>query len=190
MNSASKRLFLATEVSSEWKAAINKFIEENKNLNYRWIAEGNWHFTLLFIGDFPEDKLKSIYTLLEKCFAEIPVFEIEFDKFTYFPPKHPRMIWCKGLRNEYFGLSEGAAYWVLKNFCKDEDIEFKAKPSHRPIPHITLSRLKFIKNPLPDLILPNLDLAPNPVKEIVLFSSEVKTGGAEYTSLASFKLKV
>ena len=194
MNSASKRLFLAIEVSSEWKSAINKFIEENKQLNYRWIAEENWHFTLFFIGDFPADKLKSIYALLEKCFAEIPAFEIAFDSFTYFPHNKPRMIWVKGKESLEFASAEKAAYQNLKHFLEEQYIEIghktlRATSLQKSIPHITLSRLKFVKKLLPDLINPNLNLAPIRVKEIVLYESQLKPTGSVYTKLAVFGLK-
>jgi 2'-5' RNA ligase len=189
MNSVSKRIFLAVEVSPEWKSAINKFIEENKQLNYRWIAEENWHFTLLFIGDFPVDKLKSIYALLEKCFAEIPTFEIDFEAFTYFPVNRPRMIWMKGKESRAFASAEKVAFQTLKHFSREAYMEFDAKPSQKSIPHITLSRLKFVKKLLPDLINPNLNLAPIRVKEIVLYESQLKPTGSVYTKLAGFRLK-
>jgi 2'-5' RNA ligase len=190
MNPQTKRIFLAIEVPDEWKVAIHKFIEENKSLNYKWIAEENWHFTLLFIGNFPADKLDSIITLFEKCFAETPAFEIDFESFTYFPKNRPRMIWAKGKECAEFASAEKVAYQTLKHFCEDADMEFNAKLSKKSIPHITLSRLKHLTKPIPELQNPVIKLPPIAVKEIVLFSSELKAIGAKYTKLARFDLKL
>ncbi|MGZ5244000.1 MAG: RNA 2',3'-cyclic phosphodiesterase [Bacteroidia bacterium] len=184
-----KRIFLAVEVSEEWKAVINQFIEANKLLNYKWIPEANWHFTLLFIGHFPADKLQSIYTLLEKCFGEIPAFEIEFESFMYFPPNRPRMIWCKGKQSAEFASAEKAAYTTLKYFCEEDNMEFHAKLSKKSIPHITLSRLKHLQKPLAELVLPLIKLPPVKVNKIILLESLLKSTGSEYIKLAEFDLK-
>lgn len=188
MNLNTKRIFLAIEVSDEWKAAIHKFIAANKDVNFRWIPEKNWHFTVLFIGDFPVDKLNSIFVFLEKCFTEIPAFEIDFDGFTYFPPDKPRMIWAKGKPNRQFENLESSAHKTLKHFCAKEHMEIQAKPSKKSIPHITLSRLKLLPKPLPKLQESDFLLRPNLVKEIVLYESELKSSGSVYTKLAGFRL--
>ncbi len=187
--SVNKRIFLAIEVSDEWKIAIREFIEANRQTGYRWIAEENWHFTVLFIGDFPAGKLNSIYPLLQKCFAQIPAFYIDFDTFMYFPPNRPRMIWVNGKPSREFTHVETSAYKTLKHFYSDAYMEMNAKPSQKSIPHITLSRLKFSPKPLLQLHHTNPVLPVNAVKEIVLFESQLKPTGSLYTSLKKFTLK-
>lgn len=189
MHSHNKRIFLGIAVPADWKLAIHQFIEANKELHIRWIPPQNWHFTILFIGDFPANKLQSIYTLLEKCFAQIPAFEIAFDRFTYFPPKRPRMIWVKGKQSAAFDSVENLAYKTLKHFCEEVYMDFNAKPSKQAIPHITLSRLKFVRKPFHALEIPAVKFSPVSVKEIFLYESQLKATGSIYTKLATFKLK-
>jgi len=45
---------------------------------------GNMHLTLLFVGDWPDQQIQALKTLLDETASRIPPFSIRFDRWGYF----------------------------------------------------------------------------------------------------------
>ena len=184
-----KRLFIGFQLNDDWKNAIQEFIEGQDSLSVRWIPEYNWHLTLLFLGEYPADKVNELGNILSEHFKKQKPFAIPFDTFTYAPNlKRARMIWCKGATNRNFSKLADLTYKQLNDISDQENIQLAADKLDEAVPHITLSR--FQNTFLPPLRIPNAHSFPMPLscREAVLYESNLKPEGAEYSVLKVFPL--
>ena len=58
-----KRLFIAINLPPEIKKQIQRIIEQINiadNENFRWMPPENWHLTLVFLGDQPDEAISEI----------------------------------------------------------------------------------------------------------------------------------
>lgn len=184
-----KKLFIGFQLNDDWKHAISEFIQGQNSLNVRWVPEDNWHFTLLFLGDYPTQKIKELGKALASHFRKQKAFAIPFDTFTYAPhPRRPRMIWCKGAANNNFKNIVNNTFEALETYNRVEGIEIQVDKFEEPIPHITLS--KFQKMYVPPLRILNANDYPLPLlcDKAILFEANEVDGNHEYDILESFPL--
>jgi len=164
------------------------FIQNLNNSGIKWIKEENWHITTLFIGNFPVEKIEMFVSALSNEISAFPVFELEFEKFTLFPYKHPSMIWAKFHDNNQFEQFVNKTEKIAKEFIVKNSLNIQLKTNKKAIPHITLSRLK-----TKGASLENVDSTVQKpvflkVKTIRLMKSELLSEGAEYSVLHDFSL--
>ncbi len=131
------RLFIAVEIPEENKNYIKSIQEEIKTESAKLSFVEEFHITLKFLGEVDENKVEKIKSSLEN---------IEFEKFNsfindkigFFPSeKNPRVVWLDILPEEHFSELKSTIDVVLKGLFKP-DGKFKA--------HLTLARIKFVKN--------------------------------------------
>lgn len=187
----SKRLFLGNALNAEWCNYIDSFIKSNQELNFKWVPEDNWHFTVLFMGSVPLNIISALEEQLKAIFSQNTQFYIDFEKFVYAPSiRRPRMIWAKGKKNRVFDIFCKEALKAVEKLFKDENLPFNINLHKENIPHVTLSRLKaFGNNNYPELNLPGNIPSRLFCNEVILFESKLKPSGSEYCKLAAFKLK-
>jgi 2'-5' RNA ligase len=96
----------------------------------------SFHLTLKFLGEVPETKLDSIKSALRM--AEFPPFTLSLASLGAFPgPKSPRVIWI--------GVKPAEQVISLQKKIEGKLADFFPVDS-RFHPHITLARVKFIKD--------------------------------------------
>jgi 2'-5' RNA ligase len=183
------RCFLAVPLPSPLKQSVGKMMRglREAGADVKWVPEQNLHITLKFLGATDEEKIEEITGALRKKISPRPAFYITIGGVGRFPGgRHPRVIWV--------GIQE---YGPLEYIYSDiEDVMKKIgyPPEDRPFsPHLTIGRVRSGKR-LPELLI-RLDefraasFDGFEVKGVTLMKSELKPGGAEYSSLAEIPLE-
>lgn len=171
------RLFIAIPIDEASANAFQAFKSSMHPLpkGFRWMAQANWHITVLFLGRVEENKLNNIKQTLHRHLEDIPPFTMRFEKYELrFRNKHPSMVWARYQPQER--LEE-----LAKGIHRDLSAYVELEPL-RPqfIPHITLARIKPTKDKTPvswekPLMPPDL-----PVKQCILYQSQLTSEGARY----------
>ncbi len=138
------RLFIAIPLSKEATDFVSRSIEEAEEkaarIDMRFSPEEDWHFTLVFLGDQPEEKIDAIKGVIQKVGEKITRLEITFHKLCYGPPiALPRMIWATTTRETSKKLSD------IKDSIEQglEQGGVRWKRARRPYTgHITLAKFK------------------------------------------------
>jgi 2'-5' RNA ligase len=179
------RLFVAIEVPSDIRSAIEAFIQEFRPIapQTKWVRAGSIHITLKFIGGMDPGNLHRIQTALATIRSDQPV-TLEFRGVGFFPnEKRPRVFWI--------GTQSSPN---LKTLAADIDQtlhQLGFPMEDRPfIPHLTLARFNAPVLP-PKLATAAMENATRSFgsltsREFHLIESKLKSTGAEYTTLQSF----
>ncbi len=146
----------------------------------RWIEENNFHITLKFLGQGPEEKVGEILEAMRLAARDVPPFSMRLDRLGMFPsPRRARVIWL--------GITDGFQESVTLAGALDRELEglgykTEARPYH---PHVTLARLR-VPQPLPQLAAdasaqpPPIDASVS-VARVTLFESKLRRSGAQYS---------
>ena len=83
------RLFIAVELPDEVKSQLTDLQERLKKAcgfcPARWVAAGNIHLTLNFLGDVAVDKIDDITNAVKTAAVEFPPFELSLTETGAFP---------------------------------------------------------------------------------------------------------
>ncbi|MEJ2720353.1 MAG: 2'-5' RNA ligase family protein, partial [bacterium] len=73
------RLFFAVEFEESLKDAIARAIEKAgiEEPPWRWVAPHNFHITLKFLGETPEERVKPLVMSAAGAFRRMPPFQIQ-----------------------------------------------------------------------------------------------------------------
>jgi 2'-5' RNA ligase len=188
------RLFVALEIPPAVRDNLAAQIKELRDLpapladkRLRWVRPENLHVTLQFIGEVEATKLDGIRSALTAMGMAAPV-DLHFRGLGFFPDeKHPRVLWV--------GLKASGNLPVL---ARDIDHALEAQGIQRDerafTPHLTLARFasRGFDDNLRTAIQENSqrEFGAFEAREFHLMQSKLKPSGAEYTTLASFPLKL
>jgi RNA 2',3'-cyclic 3'-phosphodiesterase len=180
------RLFIAIEIPGGIRSALAAFVKELRETapQAKWVRAENLHVTLKFLGETETAKLAAIQSALGSIRSAPPV-TLEFRGLGFFPnERRPRVFWA--------GMEASTNLKALA-----EDIDRSMHPLGFPLeerpfaPHLTLARFN-----LPGLS-PNLASAAAQhssssfgsltTREFHLIESKLKSTGAEYTTVQSFR---
>ncbi|MFH2027865.1 MAG: RNA 2',3'-cyclic phosphodiesterase [Nanoarchaeota archaeon] len=129
------RLFIALDLE-ELKDILNPLkgsLPEQPSLN---LTKDN-HLTLKFLGEVEETKLEEIKQQLNTI--SFPQFQITLDNVGYFPnEEYLKVIWV--------GITPKDEITKLQEKIEESLKEFNFKKDHKFHPHITLARIRFIKD--------------------------------------------
>jgi 2'-5' RNA ligase len=176
-----KRLFIGIPIVSENVVRLTESWKNDEQLNRNVIQWGNrlnWHITLVFLGNTPEDSIPLIQDLLVQSFAKVQAFRANLKGMGVFPDSNkPKVLWI-GLA----GLGELiAAQTGLAASLKQHDFSFDAKPFK---PHLTLARIKHsVNRPIVDSLIDryrNFDFGSVPIDQIILYESILTPDGPVY----------
>lgn len=185
------RLFLAIPINEAYQGIIRQFIN-NQQDEYKWTQADNWHITVLFIGDFPVDRLEALKEALRSHFEHQRSLRLNPDKFKFAPKlTKARMIWLNFEEDASFDALVQNTYEKMQELYQMWDLEFNIKLHHKNIPHVTLVRFKpFNAYDQAYLQTPNLckKLDPMPADEVRLYQSELFEDGARYTLMDRYSL--
>lgn len=173
------RLFTAINLPEHIKSYLFKLEEEIRSwgiAKISFVHKKNLHLTLKFFGDAEnvneiKEKLKNV---------KFKEFNLVLDKIGVFPSEsYIRVVWA--------GLKDGEELIKLSNKIDEETIN---KESHEFTGHLTLGRVKFVKDKksfvekLSKLKIENLEFTVN---EFILFQSILTKDGPEYKIIEKYQ---
>ncbi|GAB4301022.1 MAG: RNA 2',3'-cyclic phosphodiesterase [Marinilabiliales bacterium] len=182
-----KRVFIGIKTDNY---ALIKFIDEFKNnLSFekiKWTKYENIHITLKFIGDIDDGNLNLLINKLE-LIKKQKKFNINIKSAGCFPDcSKPRILW--------FGVEHPENLNIL--YHEINDITGFINPGQEDIknfhPHVTIGRIKFLKNK--DSLLQLIEKYKNfvfqnqEVDKITLFQSILKPEGPAYNVISEYQL--
>ncbi len=177
------RCFLAVEVPEDLKRRIHEALEPliRRFPNLKWVKPENYHITLKFLGEVPEDFPAKSQVLLEQIARTHPPFSLEIHELGAFPNlTQARVLWLRlnGDLQELRRLAEEVDRMFEQLGIPPETREFKA--------HLTVARARrpvYLRN----LSLPDLAGARLPVRGFTLFQSRLHRQGPTYTVLRRYR---
>jgi RNA 2',3'-cyclic 3'-phosphodiesterase len=188
------RLFVALEIPSAVRDNFAAFLSEMRALTeklgerrVRWVRPENLHVTLKFIGEVAEAKLAAIRTALSTVPSVAPI-DARFRGLGFFPNENrPTVLWAGLDASPHFSTSAGDIDSALTTLgIAGEKRAF--------VPHLTLARFAapLLHEKLRAAVQKNRERAFGSFQasEFQLIESRLKPSGAEYTSLASFPLRL
>ena len=180
------RLFVALEIPAvvreNFAALLASFRAITKEP--RWVRAENLHVTLKFLGEVAESKLDAVRRALGEIRSDKAV-ALEFRGLGFFPnEKHPRVFWA--------GMETSPNLRTLAADIEGEMEELGFPREKKKFsPHLTLARLERPRLPeaLRNAIAENQrrEFGSLRTNEFHLIQSKLKPGGAEYTTISTFK---
>ena len=185
-----KRLFLGIGLPDEIRRAavrirdrIQPYIEKA-----RWVPPENYHLTVKFLGNTPDDRIQTIHKTMTTICARYPAFELELKGFGAFPDwRRPRVLWI--------GVERVPTLWDLAAEVETAMTELGYPAENRPYaPHLTLARVKFTRREVIDKMLERekkmleQSLGTFMVDYISLFESRLHPSGAVYSIIQRYPL--
>ena len=183
------RSFIAIKLPLKIRAALTELQQELKkcNADIRWVKPDNIHLTLKFLGEFKEERVKSIVDGLKDVCGRHEKLSLDVKGIGVFPNRRsPRVLWVDILGDELLaGLQRDIEKAMSLAGFKAEKRRFTA--------HLTIGRFRSLREK--DLFLNKIDLLADnslgfmEVMSVALMRSDLSPAGAEYTSLAEVPLK-
>jgi RNA 2',3'-cyclic 3'-phosphodiesterase len=187
------RLFAAITMPTEIRERLLRAITELRPVSRapRWVNPDGLHLTLKFFGDADPAQLPTIVSALQSVHAPHAT-TLRIHGLGYFPNSlQPRVIWA--------GITAGPELQTLAT-----EIQSRVGPLGFPAeerdfsPHITLARINTReRSPAPEptdnlvraaAAFASYDFGTMHASEFHLFRSTLKSTGAEYSKLATFRL--
>jgi len=179
------RLFVALEIPDGVRETIAQLIGELKLLDnsWKWTRAENLHVTLKFLGETPQEKLKSVCDALRSVSCELPI-PVNFRGLGFFPnERRPRVLWI--------GME---APLTLTALAASTEVALAGIGVPREegafTPHLTLARSKDgrlsekMRTALAKYAFRQFGVMN--ASAFHLIESKLKSTGAEYTTLESF----
>lgn len=183
------RIFFAIELGDDTKQAVARAIDAIgiRNPPWRWVATGNFHYTMKFLGEMPDDSVPQLVEAAEAACKDVGPFELGLGELGGFPNlKKPRVLFYQAT-----GETD-----VMKNLASRLDHALAARigsdEEKRPFrAHLTIARVK--APPLPavsDLLMaaPAPQAARETIAKLSLMRSELSPKGAQYQCLKGIAL--
>jgi 2'-5' RNA ligase len=175
------RLFFAVGFDESLKDAIATAIDGTglDHPPWRWVARDNFHITMKFLGDIPEDRIAPLAMSATGAFRGMAPFAITLGGMGGFPNlRRPRVL--------FYMVTKGGEGLVTMAERLDAALhtDLAIERERRPFrAHATVAR---IKNPLDDRVCDRLQDAPGVlhppqlVYHVLLMRSELRREGALY----------
>ena len=154
-----------------------------------WTPPGNFHLTLLFLGEVDDRDLPAVCRIVANATATEPPFTVCVSGVGAFPNvRRPKTLWA--------GITDGAAELIRLHDALEQpllDLGCYRREERTYTPHLTLGRVKSEEDG--NALAPELPKhlgwtgGQTTVTEVVLFSSELRRDGPEYTALGRGKLR-
>lgn len=171
------RLFIAIDLPEEIKEYLNSIQDFLPQAEMR--KTHDFHLTLKFLGHCDENRLEKIKSELAKIHF-VP-FEVELGKVGVFGGGSPRVVWV--------GVKVPQSVFELAREIEEKMAGLGFEKENRFAPHITLARIKFIRDKerfLRDLGKITAEPKKFQAQKFYLFESRLSRTGAVYAKLAQF----
>ncbi|MCX6746335.1 MAG: RNA 2',3'-cyclic phosphodiesterase [Candidatus Parcubacteria bacterium] len=195
-----KRLFLAINLPLEIKARLADLVlklqKSNKNKPIKWVGEDNFHLTLHFLGDVPEEKISEINQYLEPIINNFPTLNFSLsNSISAFPDlNNPKVIFLDMLE-----LNDGQTIKLQKETGQALErlgFEIDTRPFRL---HLTLGRVKFKTSlQIPNFSFPAFALQASAgrqnsefiIHSIDLMESNLTPSGPIYNMVKQYKFQL
>ena len=194
-NPGTMRLFVAVELPDLIKQELARLQEHIKksccNCPARWVAPGNVHLTLNFLGDISASKLVDLKLAIAQTSGDITGFDVTLAELGAFPNiERPRVIWV-GIRGDLNRLL------FLQKTLEQKISTLGIALDDRPFsPHLTLARAgdELLAADRKRLGAAAAATACGtdcrvPIRSVSLIRSQLTSAGPVYTILDSMKLR-
>ena len=184
-----KRLFIAVKITPDTDT-LNHIYRIQQRLEHekiKWVDTNGIHITLKFLGDTDEQLIPQIEQQLQQIATKHKTTSLTLQDIGVFPnEQRPRVLWIGTNPNtELQKLAQDIDNAMEKLGYEKEQRPFK--------PHITLGRIKFLKDKrsLHKLLEQYKDkyFQDNNIDQFILYESTLTPKGAKYTALKTFKLQ-
>lgn len=170
---------MALWVPEEGQRILTGWLEKMGARSAKTVRQGQFHITLLFLGDVEASRVPSVVQALEEAVKGIPPFALDVEGSGGFPSREAARVWFFTLSSpppELYRLAEAVRTRLSRLGFRDD------KPFH---PHVTFARVKGRPRPVPQ--------HPGgryrwPVQEVVLVKSVLTPRGPQYTPLHTVPL--
>jgi 2'-5' RNA ligase len=188
------RAFIAVNLSPEIISRVGEISEklqqQCRGVPVRWVPVENMHLTLKFLGDVSVSNVEILQKILKKVGASHDSCEISAGGVGAYPKiQKPRVLWI--------GLEAPQELYALQNAIDGETEKLGYPREGRPFsPHLTIGRVQ--KNATKQEIARLADvleasnigfLGATRIQEVHLYRSDLRPGGAKYTSLFAAPLR-
>lgn len=177
------RLFIAIELPEELNEKMFELKEKLRTEDAKTTLTKENHLTLKFLGEVEDSKIDKIKEALKT--VEFKQYKAKLDNIGVFPNEnYIRVVWVGVKPEEETKELKVKIDEVLKDFNFKDDFDFH--------PHITLARVKFVKDKpkFKDLIHSlKIEDSEFEVKEFKLIKSELMPEGPIYEDLEVFGAK-
>ncbi len=188
------RAFLALLLSEDTRAAVGAEIERLRPFSraVAWVPPPNLHFTLKFLGEQSETRLREVMEALADARVDAAPFALALHGLGAFPGmQRPRILWV--------GVAEGALAARALQAAVERALDHRgfARESRPWHPHLTIGRVfdegRWRREAGPPLRGAVAEAARRsfgtvPVTRIVLMRSDLSPRGARYSELDSIEL--
>ena len=183
------RTFIAIKIIPEEKLVtfFRKVKKEFSDESIKWVDENNFHLTLRFLGETSKEQVEKVNRSLEKIAHQTENFSIKLSGVGYFKNKRmPKVLFInireiQNLKNitGFIEAEVGRAAFELENKAFN--------------PHLTLGRIKFLKNRDKFIQLVNdwkeVEFQTINVNEVIFYQSILSSREPVYKPLGKFELK-
>lgn len=181
------RLFVAVEASDEIKAKAQAVISRIRlvGADVKFVEPENMHFTLKFLGDVQDGRVKEVEDAISKAVSGFRAFAISVERLGYFGSRGQiNTIWLDSGQGREELVKLAAALNAALDGIRHEDRE--------PHPHLTIGRVRSARNrqQLIDMAgrLKDAMLGGMQVSEVKLKRSVLSSSGPEYSDVKVFTL--
>ena len=154
------------------------FQQQLKKDHISWTKPENFHLTLLFLGETPENRIPEIMERVEEVAYDFDPFTLTIEKTGLFGSKYdPKVIWAGA---EPFSILNDLHLRIAKTM---EAVGYKPDRQNF-VPHLTIGRIRRLNDK--QQLQKALDAKKEghffsqQVEEIVLFESQLKAEGPQY----------
>ena len=183
------RLFVAVDIPDRQKLSVEKAIQPLRLAlvgAVRWVPRENWHATLKFLGEVPDDLVPDLRSVLTAVTSAAPATSTALTDVGAFPAlSRARVLWV-GLADPDGRLASLAA--ALESSLGEAGFRQESRPLRA---HVTLARIRApiaIAGIVEKAGPYGLNREPFAVGRVVLYRSRLGRAGAVYEPLAEFPL--
>ncbi len=182
-------LSMSSEIATRLEEVITQLKAELKDAPVRWVAPGNVHLTLKFLGNVRPSDIEALKDLLQTVAGRHASFDIRLGGLGAFPHlNRPRVIWV--------GIEAPSMLFALQQDIEDEVARLGfARENKKFSPHLTIGRVTDKAgaqdyNRLSQVLAhEKVDaIGALHVAHVDLYRSDLQPSGARYTRLVSAHL--
>lgn len=182
------RLFVAVELDENLRSKAEEIENQIRECgcDVKLVEPENLHFTLKFLSEVPEQRVKEIEEKISAIVKDVKKFKLSLESFGYFgKPNYIRTLWID--------VREGKDELVKLIERMNQSLDNIRREVHGANPHLTIGRVKSGRNreALLETInsLKDVKLGEMDVKFVKLKQSVLTKKGPIYSDLKVFELE-
>ncbi len=184
------RTFISVPVPQSVFAVRNSLKETvvTNGAKIKWIPNENYHLTLKFIGDMPEDEVEKVNNIIRNTLSSFSSMNMQISGSGCFPKKQRPRVLYMGIQGQVELLQ-----LMVKELNDVLDPLGYPKELDSYVPHLTIARISYPQKNTPDVtpfLEAEFDPIPFEINKIHLMRSELFFKGSVYTILDTHFLTI